>query len=168
MADLTNKQRVFIEEYLQCWNATEAARRAGYGGGDATLAVIGSRNIRNVKIRRRIRKRLAGKAMAADEVLVRLGEQAQSDLGDFLRDEAGPSGLLDIEKVQKAGLTHLIKRIAWTRQGVSVELYDAQRALELIGKAHGLFRERLDITSKGEQIKGYAQVSPDDWGDDSE
>ena len=29
MATLTRKQKVFIEEYLQCWNGAEAARRAG-------------------------------------------------------------------------------------------------------------------------------------------
>lgn len=27
---LTHKRRVFIEEYLTCWNGAEAARRAGY------------------------------------------------------------------------------------------------------------------------------------------
>jgi len=27
---LSNMQRVFVEEYLSCWNGTEAARRAGY------------------------------------------------------------------------------------------------------------------------------------------
>lgn len=168
MADLTNKQRVFIEEYLQCWNATEAARRAEYKGTDATLASVGSENLRKPKIQKRIQRRLAGKAMSADEVLARLGAQARSDIGQFLRDKAGPTGLLDLEAAKKAGLMHLVKRIAWTKQGVSVELYDAQRATELLGKAHGLFRERLDITSGGEKIKGYVTVSPDDWGDDSE
>lgn len=34
---LTRRQKVFIEEYLTCWNASEAARRAGYKGRSDTV-----------------------------------------------------------------------------------------------------------------------------------
>lgn len=30
MANLTTRQRIFVEEYLRTWNATDAARKAGY------------------------------------------------------------------------------------------------------------------------------------------
>lgn len=59
MADLTDKQRVFIEEYLRCWNATEAARRAGYKGNNVTLGTVGHENLGKVYIRQEIDKRLA-------------------------------------------------------------------------------------------------------------
>lgn len=42
---LTQKQKLFIENYLGSWNATEAARQAGYKGNDVTLATIGHENL---------------------------------------------------------------------------------------------------------------------------
>lgn len=78
---LTTKQRVFIQEYLICWNATEAARRAGY----AQPNVQGSQNLVKPSIRGEIQRRLAEKAMSADEVLARLADHARGSMGDFLR-----------------------------------------------------------------------------------
>lgn len=43
---LTPKQQRFVSEYLKCWNATEAARKAGYKGNDATLSAVGGENLR--------------------------------------------------------------------------------------------------------------------------
>lgn len=40
---------------------------------------------------------------------------------------------------------------------------DVMKALELIGKHKGLFKERMDITSGDRPIKGYMVVSPEDW-----
>ena len=42
---LTPKQRAFVEHYLESWNATKAARRAGYRGNSNTLAVVGWENL---------------------------------------------------------------------------------------------------------------------------
>ncbi|NIO43164.1 MAG: terminase small subunit, partial [Burkholderiales bacterium] len=78
---LTNKQRAFIESYLQCWNATQAARDAKYEGNDVTLASVGYENLRKPQIRERIKQRLNTMAMSADEVLARLSEQARGDIG---------------------------------------------------------------------------------------
>lgn len=79
---LTDKQRAFIDFYFVCgFNATEAARRAGYAHpnkqGPALLVNLG--------IRAEISRRFAEIAMPADEVLARIGEVARADMGDFLR-----------------------------------------------------------------------------------
>ncbi len=49
---LTLKQQLFAEYYLGAarGNATEAARLAGYGGNDDTLAHAGSDNLANPAI----------------------------------------------------------------------------------------------------------------------
>lgn len=47
---LTERQRRFLEEYLSCGDAEEAARAAGYAG--ATAAVQGERLLRDPKIQR--------------------------------------------------------------------------------------------------------------------
>lgn len=80
---LGNKQRVFIEEYLQCWNATEAAKRAGYS--PKTAYSIGHDNLRKPEIAAHIRARIEEKAMSADEVLLSLAEHARSNIGEFYK-----------------------------------------------------------------------------------
>ena len=72
---LTNKRIVFVEEYLSCWNASEAARRAGYkhpgSQGHALLQIP--------EIQAYIKLRLADMQMSADEVLNRLADHARDD-----------------------------------------------------------------------------------------
>ena len=65
---LTNKQRVFVEQYLRTSNASEAARQAGY----AHPGPEGHRLLKNVKIQTLIEARITDIAMDANEVLERL------------------------------------------------------------------------------------------------
>ena len=136
---LNTKRRVFVEEYLRCWNATEAARRAGY----AYPRRQGHRLLTNVDIQARVKERIQEKAMSADEVLLRLAEQAKGDMADFVNIEVR-GGILDFQKAKNLGLTHLIKSVSWSKSGVRIELYDAQSALSLLGKHHGLFKDRIE------------------------
>jgi hypothetical protein len=78
---VVNKQRVFVEEYLQCWNATEAARRAGYAHPNTQ----GPRLLVNVSIRELIDRRLREKQASADEALVIIAEQMRADIGVFYK-----------------------------------------------------------------------------------
>jgi len=164
MAKLTGKQALFIEEYLVDFNATRAAERAGYSGDDNVLAAQGSRLLRNVKVAERVSQRLAEKAMTADEVLMRLAEQARGDISEFIKDY----GAIDWEAVNAKG--HVVRKVSHTQgKQSSIELYDAQAALEKIGKAHGLFVNKVDLTSKGEQILGPIIYLPAvDGGDDTD
>ncbi len=143
--DLTDKQMVFVEEYLVCWNATEAARRAGYSGNDATLATVGWENLRKPEIRERIQARMAEKAMAADEVLARLADHARGSMADFLS-WSGRGARLDLSKAAKAGKLHLVKSFTKGRRGTSIELYDAQAALVHIAKHLGLFVDQVKFS----------------------
>ena len=80
---LSNKQRVFVEEYLIDFNATQAALRAGYS--ERTAYSIGARLLKNVEISEEIKVRLSSMTMSADEVLIRITEQAKADLGEFFK-----------------------------------------------------------------------------------
>ena len=144
---LTGKQRRFINFYLELWNGTEAASRAGYEGDRNVLAATASRLLRNVKIRDAIEKRLESEAMGADEVLWRLGQQARGNLAEFI-DTDVPGGILDMDVVAAKG--HLLKKLSWTKAGLQIELYDAQAALEKLGKAHRLFVQEIKHTGTGE------------------
>ena len=138
---MRRRQKVFIEEYLRCWNATKAAKIAGYS--EDTAYSQGRRLLSNVEVRAEIDRRLSEKAMSADEVLARLEEHAKVDLADFIKRGGG----IDWEAVEKKG--YLVKKIKH-HVGMSseIELVDSQRALELIGKAHRLFVERYEVDNK--------------------
>jgi len=148
VSSLTNKQRIFIDEYLKCWNATEAARRAGYAGDSNTLAVVGYENLRKPNIADRISKRLQETTMSADEALTRLSEMARGEWGKYVTEQ----GDLDIIQLVQDGKGYLVKKVKETKDGKEFEFYDAQRALVDIARAHGVFVERHDVTSGGDKI----------------
>ncbi len=131
---LTAKQRAFVEHYLVCWNASEAARRAGYRG---KANVVGPRLLANVSIRALVDARLAEMAMSANEVLARLSDEAAGDLDYFLNGQG-----LDFDKARKAGKMHLLKSFSVTAEGFRIEIHDAQAAKVHLGRHYGLFGER--------------------------
>lgn len=168
---LSQKQQAFIEFYLQTWNASEAARRAGYS--EKTARAIGAENLTKPDIQAAISDRLAEMKMSADEVLTRLAEQARGSLKPFLRvNRAGDLSGFDLSEGQPL---HLLKKASHskrtykdtTEETVAIELYDAQAALNLIGRHHKLFTDVTEHTgSVG--IKTYQTVSPDDWDDSND
>jgi hypothetical protein len=161
---LNQKEQVFIEHYLQCWNATEAARRAAYKNPNK----LGPRKLAEVGIQAAIHARLSELKMGADEVLTRLTDQARGSLAPFLR-ISGDGELAGFDLSADKPL-HLLKKASVTRRTfkdtdettVSIELYDAQAALTLLGKHHKLFSEQalqlnLDIsTLTTEQLERIA------------
>ena len=145
---LTNKQQAFVLEYLACFNATEAAKKAGYKGNRGTLAVVGSENLRKPKILAEIRRFLEDKAMMQEETLARIAKQARGSMGDFLNTDADGGIRFDLDQAKKAGVMDVVQYVkirpvvgpdGVTRQQVEVRLYDAQKALQMIGKGYGLF-----------------------------
>lgn len=143
---LTGKQSRFVNEYIVCLNATEACRRAKYGGDDAALAAAGSRLLRNAKILEAIDARLKPYAMSADEVLIHLTDIARGDIADALN-----GGAIDPTEAIRRGKSHLIKRIKFKtitttdKDGegsdiheTEIEMYDRLRALDLLAKYHDL------------------------------
>ncbi len=69
--ELTRRQQLFAEAYIECGNATEAARRAGYS--ENTAAQMGAENLRKPNISeyitRRMRAQDEARVASADEVL---------------------------------------------------------------------------------------------------
>lgn len=162
---LTPQRRRFVEEYLACWCAAEAARRAGYSARGHSAGTLGYRQLKRDDVQALIRQRIAEKAMTADEVLLRLAEQARGEQAEYLRGD----GTVDLERLLADGKGHLVKGTKWTQRGdLVVEFHDGQRALELIGRHLALFVDRQELAGPGGgaiPVKGYMTVSPDDWDD---
>lgn len=153
---LSAKQRAFVNEYLTCWNASEAARRAGYS--EKTAGSIGHENLKKPEIAAEIDRRVADHTMSANEVLIGLADHARADIGRWLSDD----GAVDLAKMKEDGATKFIRKVKRTeRSGVSpsggewsvvtgeVELYDALAAKQLIARHHGLLTDKLDVKHSG-------------------
>jgi phage terminase small subunit len=172
---LTNKQQLFVDEYLQCWNAAEAARRAGYS--KRTAYSIGWENLRKPEIAAAISARMNEVHMSADEVLKRLADIARGDVADFM--SIGPMGFtLDLDSAHKEGKTSLIRKISQKTVTINgktedkeihtedIELYSGLQALELIGKHHKLFNE-LGSKANPLNIEGLEKVLERVWSQPS-
>jgi phage terminase small subunit len=180
---LSPKQRRFVEAYLVCWNASEAARVAEY----AWPYKAGPNLTKLPAVQAAIQERLAEAAMRADEVLARLAEQARIDLADFMLfedeakvDDAGQPVLdelgnpviirtfagLNWKELEKRG--HLVKKLSYDRNGRPViEFHDAQQALIQIGRHLKLFTDNVNLNAEV-GVKGFIGVSPDDWDETNE
>lgn len=142
--ELSSRHKLFVDVYLETWNITRAAQAAEY----KHPRTYGSHLLTQIDIQAEIKRRLAEKAMEADEVLARLKEQASANIGDFIlkepcRDEDGNEYYtirLNWDMIKEKG--HLIKKITHNPNGPVIELYDGQSALVHIGKHHGLFIDR--------------------------
>ena len=161
---MNRKQQIFVDEYLKCWNASEAARKAGYS--KKTAGSIGSENLTKPEILEEIQARLKASHMSADEALDLLSAQARGDMAKLM-DVSGMGFNLDMQKAQEAGLTKLIKKVKQKTTiynakkeseedrevtELELELYDAQAAIDKILHIHGKFVDRHDITTNGEKI----------------
>lgn len=145
---MTNKQRLFIEAYLTCWNATKAALAAGYSPD--TAYSIGSENLKKPEIAQAIEDAIRERAMSANEVLLRLASHARGTMEDFI----DPDSLtLDLRRAAENGQLHLIKKFKVTTitkddsqtDVIEFELYDGQSALVHLGKYHKLFTDKLSL-----------------------
>ena len=169
---LTARQANFVNEYLIWFNATKAAKLAGYTGNNNTLAVTGYELLRNPKISEAISRRLSESAMTADEVLMRQAEIARSDIGEFLEqaEDGEVSVRLTDAKTKAPKRTHLIKRITQrkvvrtikdmteTEISLTLELHDAQAAQVQLGKHHKLWTDRIEEKAEVE-IKNVHDIA---------
>jgi phage terminase small subunit len=151
---LTHKQQLFVEHYLTCLNATEAARRAGYS--PKTAYSIGSENLTKPEIAAEIDRRVSEVAMSADEVLRRLADHARGTIEDFVsfveRDDPVTGNketiaVIDLEHAREMGKLHLLKKLREDKDGSrTIELHDPQAALGQLGRYHGLFLDKTALT----------------------
>ena len=135
------KQFLWAEFLIQHRNGTKAARLAGYKGDDNAHAVIASRNLRNTKIRAYLSKRYEEIAMSSDEVLMLLAKLARADISHYMQEGGG----IDWDKVAADG--YAVKSVQHTKGKHSkLEIEPRLRALELIGKVHGLYITKIAPT----------------------
>lgn len=115
LADLTPKQRKFVQAYLREPNATKAAKAAGYSADSAYS--IGSENLRKPEVAAAVEAGLE-QVMGKHEVRARTAEVAAATMEDFLS----------------------IERVPYTEQVV----LPAEEALDLVTDTVATLSEELD------------------------
>ena len=156
------RHQQFINEYFSCWNKTEAYRRVYPNSSYESARANAARLTAIDSISDEIARRMAENAMTADEVLSRLAEHARGDIGDFVTINSEGMPTLDLSTAQDK--MRLVKKIktnkktyttkgdkdtAVTEVDAEIELYDAQSALEKLGRHHKLFTDKTEITHGG-------------------
>lgn len=140
---LTDKQKRFVEEYLVDLNATQAAIRAGYS--EQTAYSIGQRLLKKVEVQEAIQqaqnKRSERTQITQDEVIRRLIENVDISMGK-------KATVITIPSKSETGEV--------VGNDVAQFVYEpsaANKALELLGKHLGIFKDGVDITSGGKPLQ---------------
>lgn len=147
-AKLTDKQKRLVEEYLIDLNKTQAAIRAGYSPKSADR--IAQNTLQKPHVQQYLQKRqkeLSEKTGITQEwVLEELRKVAAANGSDFARVAGGGRfvELVDTDTLPPEKRA-AIAGIEETKFGIKVSSYDKVRALELLGKHVGLFRDRVEI-----------------------
>ena len=168
---LTEKQKIFVNEYLVDLNATRAYKVA-YPNvkKDDTAAVNGNRLLRNAKVKEyldeRMREREKRTEITQDKVLEELAAIAFSNgskyakvIEEIVYDENGEvlldhNGNIVKQKVVELVLTDelsetdkkAIASIKRGKNGIEISTCDKVRALELLGKHLGMFKEKVEVS----------------------
>lgn len=140
---LTDKQKQFVEEYLVDLNATQAAIRAGYS--EQTGYSIGQRLLKKVEVQEAIQqaknKRSERTQITQDEVIRRLIENVDISMGKKATVITIPSKTENGEVMGNDVAQFVYEPSA------------ANKALELLGKHLGIFKDGVDITSGGKPLQ---------------
>jgi len=175
---LTDKQKLFCEEYLVDLNATQAAIRAGYS--KKTAYSIGQENLKKPEIQEEIKRLREARSkrtqITADRVLEELAKIGFSNIKNYLRvkdfevvvgyekdKDGNPDKTRPITKTIRGveifetddiddELAAAIAEIKETKHGISLKLHDKIKALEDIGRHLGMFTDNLNVNLSGVQI----------------
>lgn len=148
---MTEKQKIFADEYLIDLNATRAYRVA-YPAvkKDETAAQAGSRLLRNVKVAKYISERIQDRQqrteITQDMVVKELAAIAFSRATDYAAVKGGTVCIKDTDTLTEDQI-RAIAGIKEGANGIEVKLNDKEKALELLGRHLGMWNDKLDINT---------------------
>lgn len=159
---MTEKQKIFANEYLVDLNATRAYRVA-YPSvkKDETARANGSRLLTNANvatyIAERMRERQKRTEITQDRVLQELAAIAFAKATDYAEVEDGQVIIKDTVNLDE----QQVKAIAGIKEGkygIEVKLNDKEKALELLGRHLGMFKDKLEVSGLEEEKKKLGDI----------
>lgn len=150
---ITAKQKRFAEEYVIDLNGKQAAIRAGYS--EKTAEYQAARLLRNAKVQEYIAKLMQAREkrteITQDMVVRELAKIAFGDLRGVM--SWGANGVIVKESSEltddEAAFISELNATSFG-EGVSIKLktFNKEKALELLGKHLGMFRDKVELTGK--------------------
>ena len=156
--ELTQKQKIFVQEYCYDWNATRAAIAAGYS--KKTAAVIGQENLRKPYIQahiEEIQKDLEKQAgISRLKVVKELMSMAFTDIADIV-EKYEKNGIESLTNGERKSIAQIKKTVVEGENHSNISYYikahDKKAALELLNKMLGYNEpDKIDHTSGGSPI----------------
>ena len=162
---LSNKQQIFINEYMIDFNATRAYKAAGFkyttenSAGVMAHKLLKKPNIKE-QVDARIKEREKRLEVTQDKVVNELARIAFADLRDFLeyrtektvigkdRDTGEPivdyQQIIDVIDSRKVD-TKVVQEVSIGKDGTfKFKLYDKQKALSDLGRHLGMFVDKVE------------------------
>lgn len=163
---LTEKQKRFADEYLIDLNATRAYKVA-YPNvkKDTVAATNGGRLLRNAEIKEYIEKRIKERErrteITQDMVLKELAAIAFTDITEIVNTDGEevyikPTATLSDMK-KKA-----ISSIKQTKDGIEIKFHDKEKALEMLGRHLGMFKDKVEVSGDMKVNNPYAELTTED------
>lgn len=175
---LTPKQKIFADEYLVDLNATRAYKVAySRVKNEETAAAAGARLLRNVKVVEYVQKRMDERAqrteITQDRVLQELAKLGFFDIRKLFDDSGKPLDITGLDDETAACIAGLEVMDVYEGAGEDKEfvgyvkkykLSDKLKALELIGRHLGMFKDKMDIEHSGvvDVRKVYDEMSEEE------
>ena len=159
---MTEKQKIFADEYLIDLNATRAYRVA-YPSvkKDETAAAAAARMLRNVKVAAYIQKRMQERQkrteITQDRVLQELAAIAFAKATDYAEIKNECVRIKDTEELDEQQ-ARAIAGIEEGKFGIKVKLNDKEKALELLGRHLGMFKDKLEVSGLEEEKKKLGDI----------
>ena len=152
---MTKKQKRFVEEYLIDLNATQAAIRAGYSPD--TAKSIGSENLTKPDIQARIAKAMAERSrrtgVNADRVIMELAKIAFVNASDVIDADTATVKADALPEDTAAIQSDKVKTFGEDGLEREVKMADKLKALELLGKHLGMFKDKVELSGSLETEK---------------
>lgn len=159
---LSTKQIRFVEEYCIDFNATAAAKRAGYSL--KTAAVIGCENLIKPNIKKAIADKLNSLTMSAEEAMVRMTNFARGSIYPFLHVDDQNFMTIDLTTDEARDNLYMIREVKQTKKVLNDQLYDitteikihdAKDAVAKFLQMHGKLvnKSEVDLMAGGEKLE---------------
>lgn len=163
---LTEKQKRFVDEYLIDLNATRAYKVA-YPNvkKDTVAATNGGRLLRNAEIKEYIEKRIKERErrteITQDMVLKELAAIAFIDVTEIVNtdgEEVYIKPTATLSDVKKKA----ISSIKQTKDGIEIKFHDKEKALEMLGRHLGMFKDKVEVSGDMKVNNPYAELTTED------
>lgn len=171
---LTNKQKIFVNEYLKDLNATRAYKKAYKNiKSEETARVNGSKLLTNTNVAEEIQKRMDERAkrteITQDKVLKEIARLAFTDITSIVSVKKFKTERGEYSKVIIKDFSELteeqracISGVKETKLGIEVSFCSKERALELLGRHLGMFNDKIQLSGEVKTGNPFAGLTTEE------